>query len=662
MKIFFHLLFFSFSNYLFSQKTEIDSLLGMVKNCKHDTDICTVYLNIFNYCENADIYKYAKTVISISQKNLKKPITDKEKLFFINCQIITYNNLGYYEYFNNKYIQALNSYHKALKIAESLKDKKAIAELYNNIGGVYNFQKENGIALKYYLASLKIREELKITNISLLNNIGTIYNNEKKWEEGLTYFNKCLELIDTINQKAYYASLLSNLSLAQLNLGDVQTAYKNQSKSLKMRIEMGDKLNLSKSLYSIASIYDKMKDIDKTTDYAMQALKLSQEIGNIQVIKSSAELLSKIYESQNKSSESLKMYKLFIQTRDSIDNVETEKMLIKTNEKYFYEKKSLASNLLMQSEKKVIQLELAQKQKQQYYLYAGILVVALFGGFMFNRFKVTKKQNNIISTQKEEVEHQKNIIEVQQKETTDSINYAKRIQNTLLANKELLNTYLPNYYLLFKPKDIVSGDFYWATEHNKNLYLAVCDSTGHGVPGAFMSLLNIGFLNEAIKQKNIEQPHEILNYVRARLIESLQNDGQQDGMDATLIKINLATNNRIIEYAAANNEPLLIRNNEIIKLQKDKMPVGKGIKENSFTLHTINTNKGDGLYLFTDGIADQFGGDSGKKLMSKKLKEFILSTNQLPMETQKTELETYFENWKGNLKQIDDVCIIGIKF
>ena len=212
---------------------------------------------------------------------------------------------------------------------------------------------------------------------------------------------------------------------------------------------------------------------------------------------------------------------------------------------------------------------------------------------------------------------------------------------------------------MFKPKDIVSGDFYWATQKNGFFYLAVCDSTGHGVPGAFMSLLNISFLNEAINEKNILAPNEVLNHVRKRLLENM-GEGR-DGMDAAIIKIPLSGDTLKIEYAAANNSPVLISNGEVVELAKDKMPVGKGEVADDFKLHKIDLKKGDVLYLYTDGFADQFGGPKGKKFKYKQLNQLLLEHCNEPMEKQKETLDATIEKWKGDLEQVDDVCVIGIK-
>jgi serine phosphatase RsbU (regulator of sigma subunit) len=266
--------------------------------------------------------------------------------------------------------------------------------------------------------------------------------------------------------------------------------------------------------------------------------------------------------------------------------------------------------------------------------------------------------------QKQEVEHKNHIIEEKQKEIIDSINYAKRIQYTLLAHADFLNQYLPQHFVLFNPKDIVSGDFYWATKKDNKFYLAVCDSTGHGVPGAFMSLLNIGFLSEAINEKNILEPHEVFNFVRKRLVDNLNQDGQKDGFDGILICFELTGSNqtKTITYAAANNKPILIKNGQYNELAADKMPVGAGERKEDFKLYSIDVEQGDSLYLYTDGYADQFGGPKGKKFKYKPLNELILGNHTQSLSNQKKVLPDNFNDWRGNLEQVDDVCIIGLKF
>ena len=258
-----------------------------------------------------------------------------------------------------------------------------------------------------------------------------------------------------------------------------------------------------------------------------------------------------------------------------------------------------------------------------------------------------------------EIEHQKEIIEEKQKEIVDSINYAKRIQYSLLAHKDFLEEELQEHFVYFHPKDIVSGDFYWATKMGTKFYIAACDSTGHGVPGAFMSLLNIGYLNEAIKEKGIEKPNEVLNFVRQRLIDNISKEGQKDGFDGILLCIDQQT--KKLSYAAANNAPLLVKKGGYEELVADRMPVGMGERKEDFKLYEINYEKGDLLYLYTDGYADQFGGPKGKKYKYRPLNEMLQKMSADKMERQCTALANEFENWRGDLEQVDDVLVIGIR-
>jgi ligand-binding sensor domain-containing protein/serine phosphatase RsbU (regulator of sigma subunit) len=299
------------------------------------------------------------------------------------------------------------------------------------------------------------------------------------------------------------------------------------------------------------------------------------------------------------------------------------------------------------------------------WFYALCIISAVCGIVLYGKWQTKKlaKTNRIleekVTERTSEIEKQKEVIEQKNRDITDSINYAKRIQYTLLANEELLKENIKEHFIFFQPKDIVSGDFYWAANKNGKFYLAVCDSTGHGVPGAFMSLMNISFLNEAISEKNISEPHEILNYVRQRLIASVSKDGAQDGMDGILLCID--KENEMVSYAAGQNRPVMISENRLIQLEADKMPIGKGERSSSFTLFRLEMKPGDMLYLYTDGYADQFGGKDGKKFKYRQLQELLLKHHDEPMEKQQRIYEEAINQWKGNLEQIDDILLIGIR-
>ncbi len=363
---------------------------------------------------------------------------------------------------------------------------------------------------------------------------------------------------------------------------------------------------------------------------------------------------------------------------DSVNRQENRKASIQKGFQYEYEKKSTEDSLRVEAERKVFSVKIQQEKTQRFALYIGIVLIALFSGFMYNRFRVTRKQKHIIESQKVEVEQQreladnrrviaeeqKYIIEQKQKEILDSIHYAKRIQQAMLTSEDYIaNHFNAETFIFYQPKDIVSGDFYWALSHHNQFYISAADCTGHGVPGAFMSLLNISFLNGNVIERGLKNPAEILNEQRKEIIKALNpngNENSKDGMDCALCAFDLKNNQ--LQFALANNPLWLIRENEMIEYKADKMPVGMYEEtQKDFTLHSINIQKGDCIYLLTDGYADQFGGDKGKKFKYKHLKDALLANANKPMEEQKQILSQTINTWKGNLEQVDDILIIGVR-
>jgi serine phosphatase RsbU (regulator of sigma subunit) len=282
-----------------------------------------------------------------------------------------------------------------------------------------------------------------------------------------------------------------------------------------------------------------------------------------------------------------------------------------------------------------------------------------------DKVKKLWQTSTAIHKEKERINELKLEIEHKHQEILDSVNYAKRIQRALLANNKLLEKNLPEFFVMYQPKDIVSGDFYWADHLNNGSFsLVAADSTGHGVPGAIMSILNISCLSEAINAQKLSLPNEILDYSRHRIMEHMANDGSleggKDGMDAVICNFNFKDN--LLQFAAANNPLWLIRDNELIEYKPDKMPVGKPMGEiKPFTLQQISLKKNDLIIMLTDGFADQFGGPNGKKFMYKPLKELILNINNAPLSDIKNELKRVFSDWKANSEQVDDVLIIGVR-
>jgi len=275
---------------------------------------------------------------------------------------------------------------------------------------------------------------------------------------------------------------------------------------------------------------------------------------------------------------------------------------------------------------------------------------------MFNRFRVSQKQ--------------KKIIEEKNKDITASISYAKRIQQAILPSIDSVQEKLPNSFVLYKPKDIIGGDFYWVSDaltksNEKFILVAVGDCTGHGVPGALMSIIGNNYLRLCEQEASFNKPSEALDFINAGISHTLRQEHSkntiQDGMDIAFIAIDYASNK--LHFAGAKNPVYIIREGKLIEHKGDRYPIGSFVGEEikKFTNHTITIQKGDCIYLFSDGYADQFGGSKDKKFTYHKFKTTLISNSHLPMKKQYEVLIDEFNKWKKNTEQTDDICIIGVK-
>lgn len=307
--------------------------------------------------------------------------------------------------------------------------------------------------------------------------------------------------------------------------------------------------------------------------------------------------------------------------------------------------------------------DIHKKEKIQYVLFAGIGLLVIVGFFVYRGYSIKKKDARIIAQQKEEVENQKHLVEEKNKEITDSINYAKRIQEAILPSTAVMNNLLPSSFILYLPKDIVAGDFYWIEEIGDKIIFAVADCTGHGVPGAMVSVVCHNALTRAVNEFKLSDPGEILDKTRELVTDTFDSHSTiatiRDGMDIGLCVLD-RTNN-VLRFAGANNGLYLVRNNDLTEIKADKQPIGMYADEAPFRTQTIDLLANDLLYLYTDGYADQFGGEAGKKLKYKTLKEILLRNSLRTMTQQHDLLNKAFQDWKGNLEQIDDVCIMGVR-
>ena len=377
-------------------------------------------------------------------------------------------------------------------------------------------------------------------------------------------------------------------------------------------------------------------------------------------------------------------HKLYITLRDSLVNGESTKKITQLQMQNDFDKKEEADSIKKEAEHKIITAELKQEQTKSYALYGGLALMLVFGGFMFNRFKVTQRQKNIISEQKGEVDRKNLLVETKNKEITQSIEYALKIQTAILPPLRLVKQHLENSFILYKPKDIVAGDFYWMetvqldnvpnsqldNETNQLILFAACDCTGHGVPGAMVSVVCHNALNRAVREFGLTEPAAILDKTAEIVIEyfSKSEESIKDGMDISLCCLSptlsegKGASNYKLEWAGANNPLWLLQNGEIIETKANKQPIGMNENSKPFTNHTFILNEGDTIYLFTDGYADQFGGAPvQKKLTKKRFKDLVLSIQDKSMQEQGIGLDKFIIEYRKEVEQIDDILVMGVR-
>ena len=596
----------------------------------------------------------------IAQAGLE--LANKQNNYKAKAKIL--NTIGTIYNDQANYKKAIESYTEARKYAELLGDKNMLAVIYANAGNTHSSLGDFKNANYYLFECVKIFKEIKDTQRFTVcyMNIGSLYFDHDKFDSVLYYYDLALSF--PCKNKGAIASV----HVAKASYYRHKKQYELAEKECLMAIEIAKELKSDYYYYGyiteLGNLYLEIKKYDKAEPLLLQALQYSKQ-ATLHNIEMNCHLkLYELYAAKKNYQKALSHHVDYTTLNDSINGVETNKAARELEKKYQNEKKQTEIDKL-NAEKSVGESEL--KRKNQFLLFTSIAVVLILIalGFAINSFINKRKANIELQTLHKAVSIQKNELYDKNKNITDSIVYAQRIQKALLTSHSYIKKHIPHFFIINKPKDIVSGDFYWALHVDDNFYFMLADCTGHGVPGAFMSLLGINFLNELVVEQRLRETSTIVNHLRSEIIHALNDNDNDDyrmndGMDAVLCRFDLTKLK--LHYTAANNKIIVIRDNKIIELKGDKMPIGSSPKENeSFTSHEFSLQKDDMLYLFTDGFPDQFGGDKGKKLKEKNLKELLLKySHTLPHEQEKILIE-HFEAWKSELEQVDDVCLIGFK-
>jgi serine phosphatase RsbU (regulator of sigma subunit)/tetratricopeptide (TPR) repeat protein len=658
MKNYYFILVFFISFPSFSQDRVMDSLYSNLDRFHNDSNLVNTYNKLAYNLNNSKLEM--SLFFAEKAKELSKKINYKSGL------IDSYLNCGIAYYYKGNYTKALKNHTKAAQISDKTIDNYSLSDIYTNIALVYLDLRKYSSAESYLFKALKIDKKRKDSKFigDTYNNIGTIYKNQKNYKKALNYFNKSLYYRKISNDTLGLPSTLTNLGSVNIQIGN----YKEAQEQLYSALDLFHKNN---DIFGNALVYNCLGDLNieqKNYKEAISMFNKSLKIAHKNNMKSyisySYKWIAFAYEKQKNYKKAYYYHLIHTRISDEIYNSENAALLTEIQSKYETEKQK----------KQIIEskAELTKQGTVTNVFIFGFIFMIILVFFILKSYKMKIKNNKIILEQKLAVEEKNKIIEEknilvenQHKDIRDSITYAERIQGAILPPNHLWTSILPNSFVLYQPKDILSGDFYWIAETEEYKFIAAADCTGHGVPGALISIVNYNLLNKAVLEKNIIIPGEILDAVNIWLTESLhqtiENSTVKDGMDISLISINKKTNE--IKFSGANN-PLFVYSETGIKEYKgDKFPVGSFVEEQTLSFKTISVevNKGDMLYLFSDGYADQFGGEKGKKFKLKNLREEFRMAKQIPVKEQKSYLHKRFNEWKGDLDQVDDVLIIGIE-
>lgn len=558
--------------------------------------------------QNISDYKkatfYFKEGIAMSEKGSNKELRSLAYTGFANMFAL-----------QGQFTQAAEYFNKSLEIAKEINDSRKIAVITMNLANIeynkayYNndYRRCNELYKEAYNWSVLSKDTGQI--LSCLGNWGLSYSDEGKYDLSLEKLNRAVELATITKSNSDLIFLKYYLGRTYGYTKEYQKAVNSFNESLKLAIQFKDIDYQSENYAGLAN-----------TNYAMGNYKEAYDL--------------------------FQQYKII---NDTIANKEIIGELNTIKTKYDTEKK--------QKEIELLKVNANKDKIVKFSLMGGALLLLVLAFLMFNRYRLKEKTNKLL-------EEQNAIISEKNKDISDSINYAKKIQEAIFPSNTEITKVFPEHFILSLPKDVVSGDFYWFTQSANLKIFVVADCTGHGVPGAFMSMIGNTLLNQIVIERKILRPDLILNELRNEIIKSLKQSEEsksRDGMDLSLICLNSDTN--VLQVACANNPVWIIKEDRtLLEIKPDKQPIGYvSSSPMDFSLNTIQLQKGDTIYQFSDGYADQFGGEKGKKFKYNQLKELLLNMKSSDMTQQLEILNSSFEKWKGSLVQIDDVLVTGIK-
>ena len=688
----------------FYSQNGIDSLKAITKSKVHDTIKFSAYNSLIFQHWKIDL----KQALNYSKINLSLALKSKTDKFIANA----YNNLSGTYYYMGDYQNALLYNFKTLNVKQkkqkdgtTVGSKKAIASTYNNIASIYLNLANYTKSIEYNLLALKLKEEIKdsIGIARAFTNIGNVYDKMNNNVQALKFQEQGLAMMLKLKDDYGLGAGYNNIANIQLKQNNYSKAKYNFEKAIEIRKRINDEeglystynnmgeLNYEQKNYNeakkyfelaweyfsessdpyirtsilinLGEVYKYVGEEKKAEEYLKLAIATAQKNKMPEIEKAGYDALAGMFSKSKEFEKAYANLRKCVEINDTIYKIENSKKIAelqamyddahKSNQIETFKKEKIQSELEVSRK----ELELQKQRNFKNILLLGILILCVLGFLFFNRYAIKNKLNK-------QLELQNHQIAEKNRDITNSINYAKRIQDAILPPKKLVDKFIPDNFILYRPKDIVAGDFYWFERVNGISFIAAADCTGHGVPGALVSVVCSNALNRAVLEFGITEPGAILDKTRELVLETFSKSDEEvkDGMDISLLAIYDQKDNRTpIKWAGANNSLWYVEGGVMKDIKAHKQPIGVTDNATNFPTHAFYLNKNDVLFLFTDGYPDQFGGSDAKKYKLKNLMELFAANAHLPMQEQKEVYVSTFEKWKGHLEQVDDVCILGIR-
>lgn len=675
-----------------AQKKEIsyiDSLKATLEKEQHDTVVANTYNLI------AEAYRYVDA--DLNRQYAQKAIKISRPLNFLHGMQSGYNLLAQSYENQGAYGEAIVYYDSSLALTKQQNLKREESRILLNIANVYQKTADYATAAEYVMNSLALQEEQKDTfgiavcrltlgnieygqgnhknalrnyisamelnrqsannkifDASAVANIGAILEEQGSYDSALVFFRQSLVIFDELKAPAKMASAYNNVGACLFRLGQFDSArhYLHIARAMNADLERPE--GLVSSLMGLGNLHDSLGSTDSAFYYYRLGNAMSMRYNLKEDLLKTYRRLSDEFEKTGNADSALHYLQLYIDLNEMIHGEDELRKLEQQNQNYGIRKAQEDRDA--QDAKALLDKEALRNKVSL--LAGGVAVLILLSLLLYSRFRAKQQIANVLANKNREITNQKD-------EITDSINYARRIQDSILAPVHVVKEVLPDSFILYMPKDVVSGDFYWIEEENGHKIFAAVDCTGHGVPGALMSVVGFNLLNRAVKELHHTKPSDILREldygVNKLLRQSDSGNTVKDGMDISLCSY--VTETRVLQYAGVFNPLYIVRDGQLSQVKADKTPIGVNVDGvvDTYTNHEIPMFPGDMVYLFSDGYADQFGGPQGKKYKYNKMRELLVKISSLPEDQQESALREEFHSWRGNLEQVDDVLIIGMR-